>query len=118
MNNEQYWRSIRESPGYTQEHLGAQVKFFGSLYVPDDIKVLEKFEVKKADDKKSLQLKLQFNDYSSRIFNPVVAVTIDWGYLQKRRKPLIWLYEDKNDSIYKILFDVNTGYCESNQPKF
>lgn len=39
----------------------------------------------------------------------VVAVTIDWGYLQKRRMPLIWLYEDKSDSIYKILFGVNTG---------
>lgn len=89
--------------------LGRQVKFFGNLYADDDTRVLKQFEVKKDDDKRSLHIELRFNDYSSRIFNTVVAATIDWGYLRERRMPLIWLYEDNSDSIQKILFDVNTG---------
>jgi hypothetical protein len=89
--------------------LGRQVKFFGNLYAYDDTRVLKQFELKKDDDSRSLYIKFQFNDYSSRIFNTVVAVTIDWGYLQKREMPLVWLYEDKSDSIYKVLFGVNTG---------
>ena len=73
----------------------------------DDTRVLEEYELVKNEMTRSLQVILHFNDSSSRIFEPVVAATIDWGYLLKRTKPLVWLYEDnKQGSFYKILFDV------------
>ncbi|SMC45239.1 hypothetical protein [Sporomusa malonica] len=87
--------------------VGRQVKVFDNLQENDDTRILEQFELNKNDNSRSLQVALRFNDSSSRTFNRVVAVTIDWGYLQKRTKPLIWLYEDKKQGyFYKILFDV------------
>ncbi|MDF2571910.1 MAG: hypothetical protein K0R55_3514 [Sporomusa sp.] len=90
-----------------KDTLGRQVKFFSNLQENDDTRTLEQFEIKKDDNSRSLQVALRFNDSSSCIFNSVVAVTIDWGFLRKRTKPLVWLYEDqKQGSFYKILFDV------------
>ena len=89
--------------------LGRRVNFFGTLHSHDNTKVLKQFKVKKDSVRRSLHIELQFDDYSSRVFDTVVAVTIDWGYLQKRRMPLIWLYEDTSAVIYKISFDVNAS---------
>lgn len=87
--------------------IGRQVKVFDNLQENDDTRILEEFELSKNDNSRSLQVELRFKDASSRIFHKVAALTIDWGYLQKRTKPLIWLYEDKKQgSFYKILFDV------------
>jgi len=87
--------------------LGRQVKVFGNLQENDDTRILEQFELKKNDNNRSLQVALRFNDSSSRTFTRIAAATIDWGYLLKRTKPLVWLYEDnKHGSFYKILFDV------------
>lgn len=87
--------------------LGRQVKVFGNLQENDDTRILEQFEIVKNDNNRSLQVALRFNDSSMRTFNRIVAATIDWGYLLKRTKPLVWLYEDQQDgSFYKILFDV------------
>ena len=87
--------------------LGRKVKVFGNLQENDDTRILEQFELKKNDNNRSLQVALRFNDSSSRTFNRVAAATIDWGYLLKRTKPLVWLYDDKeNGACYKILFDV------------
>jgi hypothetical protein len=87
--------------------LGRQVKVFGDLQENDDTRILEQFQLKKNDNNHSLQLVLQFNDSCSRTFTKVAAATIDWGYLLKRTKPLVWLYEDNPPGyFYKILFDV------------
>ncbi|CVK20845.1 hypothetical protein [Sporomusa sphaeroides] len=109
--------SLQEIFGRT---LGRQVKFFDNLHARDDTRVLGQFKVEKNDDKRSLHIELRFNDYSSQIFNTVVALTIDWGYKKKRRMPLIWLYEDQSNSIYKILLDVNPAnpVKEKQSPNF
>ena len=86
--------------------IGRQVKVFGNLQENDDNRILEQFELKKDDNNRSLQVALHFNDSSSRTFNRVTAAEIDWGYLLKRTKPLVWLYEDKPGFLYKISFDV------------
>lgn len=87
--------------------LGRKVIVLGNLQESEDTRILEQFELKKDDTNRSLQVELRFNDSSCRSFNKVVAATIDWGYLTKRTKPLVWLYEDERPgSIYKILFDV------------
>ena len=87
--------------------LGRQVKVFGNLQESDDTRILEQFELKKNDNNRTMQVALRFNDSSSRTFNRVVAATIDWGYLLKRTKPLVWLYDDKKQGAScKILFDV------------
>ncbi|MBP2644230.1 MAG: hypothetical protein H6Q67_2117 [Firmicutes bacterium] len=87
--------------------LGRQVKVYGNLQESDDTRILEQFELKKNDNNRTMQVALRFNDSSSRTFNRVVAATIDWGYLLKRTKPLVWLYDDKKQgSSCKILFDV------------
>jgi hypothetical protein len=87
--------------------LGRQVKVFGTLQENDDVRILEEFALEKNENNRSLQVALRFSDSSSRTFNKVVAATIDWGYLQKRTQPLVWLYEDKEyGSFCKILFDV------------
>ncbi|WP_371381299.1 hypothetical protein [Sporomusa aerivorans] len=86
--------------------LGRPVKVFGNLQENDDTKILEEFELRKNETSQSLQVALHFDDSSCRTFNRVVAATIDWGYLQKRTKPIVWLCEDSNDGFYKILFDV------------
>lgn len=89
--------------------VGRQVKVFDNNHENENAKILEQFELNKNDHSRSLQIVLNFNDASSLVLSRVVAVTIDWGYLQKRTKPLVWLYEDKRDSIYKILFDVKNA---------
>lgn len=86
--------------------LGRQVKVFDSNRENEDTRILEQFELNKNDNDRSLQVALGFKDASSLILGSIVAATIDWGYFQKRTKPLVWLYEDKQDFIYKILFDV------------
>jgi hypothetical protein len=91
--------------------MGRQVKFFDNDQ--ENERILEQFEINKNDNDRSLQIALNFNDASSLILNRVVAATIDWGYVQKRTKPLVWLYEDKKDSIYKILFDVKNTQISS-----
>lgn len=87
--------------------LGRQVKVFGTLQENDDVRILEEFALEKNENNRSLQVALRFSDSSCRTFSKVVAATIDWGYLQKRTQPLVWLYEDEEyGSFYKILFDV------------
>jgi hypothetical protein len=89
--------------------LGRQVKVFSTNRENEDTRILELFELNKNDNECSLQVELNFSDASSLTLSSVVVATIDWGYLQKRSKPLVWLYEDKQGSIYKILFDVKNA---------
>jgi hypothetical protein len=87
--------------------LGRQVQVFGKLREHDDTRILEQYELKKDDNSRSLQVALRFKDSSCCHFEKIVAATIDWGYLQKRVSPLVWLYDDgETGASYRILFDV------------
>lgn len=87
--------------------IGRQVQVFSKLQERDDTKILEHYELKKDDISRSLQVALQFRDSSCCHFERIVAATIDWGYLQKRVTPLVWLYNDGEiGASYRILFDV------------
>jgi hypothetical protein len=92
--------------GILTNTLGRQVKIFDNSRENDNVRILEQFELNRNDNDRSLKIVLRFNDASSLILNRVVAATIDWGYLQKRTQPLIWLCDDKRNSIYKVFFDV------------
>ncbi len=90
-----------------QHTLGQQVKIFEYLQKNAEAQILEQFELTKDDNKRLLKISLHFKNSSSKNFNRIAAVTIDWGYKVKRTKPLVWLYdEERPDNIYKILFDV------------
>lgn len=93
--------------------LGRQVKFFDSDQDSEDTRILKQFSLNKNDNDRSLQVALIFSDASRLTLSSVVAATIDWGYLRKRTKPLVWLYEDKQEFIYKILFDVKKAKASS-----
>lgn len=87
--------------------LGRQVQLFGKLQEHEDTRILEQYELRKDDSSRSLQVALRFKDSSCCQFERVVAATIDWGYLQKRVTPLVWLYNDGEiGASYRILFDV------------
>lgn len=92
--------------------LGRQVQVFGKLQEHDDTRILEQYDLKKDDSNRSLQVELQFKDSSCCHFERVVAATIDWGYLQKRVTPLVWLYNDgEMGASYRILFDMKHNCC-------
>lgn len=87
--------------------LGRQVKVFGKLQELDDTKILENYELKKDDSSRSLRVELRFKDSSCCNFDRVVAAAIDWGFVEKRVAPLVWLCEEaQSGSFNKLLFDV------------
>ncbi|WP_371371062.1 hypothetical protein [Sporomusa aerivorans] len=93
--------------------LGRHVEFFDANLQNEEPKILEQFVLNKNENDCSMTVALSFSDASRLTLSKVVAATIDWGYLRKRTKPLVWLYEEKQDYIYKILFDVKNGVISS-----
>lgn len=90
-----------------EETLGRQVKMFAENKEKDDIRVLHRYDLARLENGKRFKVSLYFEDASIRVFEEVVAATIDWRSADKKSNPIVWFCERPGTgSFSKLLFDI------------